>query len=112
MQNRVWLEIVDGPLKGKKFEFTEHDTFIFGRARDCHADLPNNTLVSRSHFLLEVNPPLARLCDLGSLNAPHVNNRRFSGLASQLRIDLLKASVYIETGVINNVVACYRMLPE
>jgi hypothetical protein len=28
MQNRVRLEIVDGPLKGKKFEFAEHDTFM------------------------------------------------------------------------------------
>jgi hypothetical protein len=32
MQNRVRLEIVDGSLKGKRFEFAEHDTFIFGRA--------------------------------------------------------------------------------
>jgi len=29
MQNRVRLEIVNGPLKGKKFDFAEHDTFIF-----------------------------------------------------------------------------------
>ena len=29
MQNRVRLEIVDGQLKGKKFDFAEHDTFIF-----------------------------------------------------------------------------------
>jgi hypothetical protein len=29
MQNRVRLEIVDGPLKGKKFEFAEHDTLTF-----------------------------------------------------------------------------------
>ncbi len=57
MQNRVRLEIVDGPLKGKKFEFAERDTFIFGRASDCHAHLPDDTRVSRHHFILEVNPP-------------------------------------------------------
>jgi eukaryotic-like serine/threonine-protein kinase len=79
MQNRVRLEIVDGPLKGKKFEFTEHDTFIFGRAPDCHAHLSDDTHVSRHHFILEVNPPLARLRDLGSLNATHVNNRKCGG---------------------------------
>jgi pSer/pThr/pTyr-binding forkhead associated (FHA) protein len=79
MQNRVRLEIVDGPLKGKKFEFAEHDTFIFGRAPDCHAHLPDDTNVSRHHFILEVNPPLARLRDLGSLNATHVNNRKCGG---------------------------------
>jgi len=54
MQNRVRLEIVDGPLKGKKFEFAEHDTFIFGRAPDCHAQLPDDTYVSRHHFFLEL----------------------------------------------------------
>ena len=79
MQNRVRLEIVDGPLKGKKFEFAEHDTFIFGRAPDCHAQLADDTYVSRHHFILEVNPPLARLRDLGSLNATHVNNRKCRG---------------------------------
>jgi eukaryotic-like serine/threonine-protein kinase len=79
MQNRVRLEIIDGPLKGRKFEFAEHDTFIFGRAPDCHVRLPNDTLVSRHHFILEVNPPLARLRDLGSLNATHVNNRKCGG---------------------------------
>jgi hypothetical protein len=79
MQNQVLLEIVDGPLKGKKFEFTEHDTFIFGRAPDCHAQLADDTFVSRHHFVLEVNPPLARLRDLGSLNATYVNNRKCGG---------------------------------
>ncbi len=79
MQNRVRLEIVDGPLKGKRFDFAEHDTFIFGRAPDCHAQLPDDTYVSRHHFILEVNPPLARLRDLGSLNVTHVNNRKCGG---------------------------------
>ncbi len=79
MQNRVRLEILDGPLKGKKFEFTENDTFIFGRAPDCHAQLSDDTLVSCHHFILEVNPPLARLRDLGSLNATRVNNRKCGG---------------------------------
>src|SRR6266508_1599888 len=79
MQNRVRLEIVDGPLKGKKFEFAERDTFVFGRAPDCHAHLPDDTYVSRHHFLLEVNPPLARLRDLGSLKATYVNNRKCGG---------------------------------
>ena len=79
MQNRVRLEIVDGPLKGKKFEFAQHDTFIFGRAPDCHAHLSDDTHASRHHFILEVNPPLARLRDLGSLNATYINNRRCGG---------------------------------
>lgn len=30
MPNRVQPEIVDGKTKGRKFEFSEHDTFILG----------------------------------------------------------------------------------
>ena len=65
MQSRVRLEIVDGPLKGKKFEFGEHDTFIFGRAPDCHAHLSGDTRILRHYFILEVNPPL-RNSNLGA----------------------------------------------
>jgi len=77
---RVWLEVVGGPLQGRRFEFQAHDTFLFGRAPDCHAGLPvNDTTASRHHFLLEVNPPAARLRDLGSLNGTWVNGAQFGG---------------------------------
>ena len=77
---RVWLEAVGGPLQGRRFEFQAHDTFLFGRAPDCHAGLPvNDTTASRHHFLLEVNPPAARLRDLGSLNGTWVNGAKFGG---------------------------------
>jgi len=52
----------------------------FGRAADCHARLPgDDTLVSRHHFLVEVNPPAARLRDLGSLNGTQVNGQKIGG---------------------------------
>jgi|GEM_PF-5674539 len=52
----------------------------FGRAADCHARLPgDDTLVSRHHFLVEVNPPAARLRDLGSLNGTLVNGQKIGG---------------------------------
>jgi hypothetical protein len=37
MTDKVILRLTDGPLKGKKLEFSEHDTFIFGRVDDCHS---------------------------------------------------------------------------
>jgi len=40
MVNKVSLQIVAGTLKGKGFAFDEYDTLIFGRARNCHACLP------------------------------------------------------------------------
>jgi hypothetical protein len=76
----VTLRVTAGPLSGRSFTFDAHDTFLFGRSPDCHAELAeSDTTASRHHFLLEVNPPSARLRDLGSLNGTHVNGVRFGG---------------------------------
>jgi serine/threonine protein kinase len=79
MPPRTKVEVVDGKMKGKVFDFDEHDTLVFGRARECHCCLPDDRLVSRHHFLLEVSPPLARLRDLGSLNGTYVNGKKCGG---------------------------------
>ncbi len=63
--------------EGKKFTFDVHDTLIFGRMRDCRAWIGGDTLVSRHHFMLEVNPPEVCLRDLGSLNGTYVNGVKF-----------------------------------
>lgn len=80
MPGKVTLKIVKGPIQGQAFAFEEHDTFIFGRSPDCHAQLPAEDLTaSRHHFILEVNPPDARLRDLGSLNGTYVNDVKYGG---------------------------------
>ena len=80
MPGKVTLRVTAGPLNGRSFEFDSHDTFLFGRSPDCHAELAeSDTTASRHHFLLEVNPPSARLRDLGSLNGTHVNGVRYGG---------------------------------
>jgi len=80
MPGTVSLVVTAGPIRGQRFDFPGHDTFLFGRAPDCHARLAaSDTSASRHHFLLEVNPPLARLRDLGSLNGTHVNGVRHGG---------------------------------
>ena len=57
MPGRVCLDVVAGPIQGKHFEFDAHDTFLFGRSPDCHAELAaDDATASRHHFLLEVNP--------------------------------------------------------
>jgi len=75
----VSLSVTKGPAKGKVFTFTEHDTFLFGRMPDCHATFPDDTQVSRHHFILEACPPKASLRDLGSLNGTYVNGKRWGG---------------------------------
>jgi hypothetical protein len=76
MAAKVSLSVTEGSATGKKFEFSEHDTFLFGRMPDCHATFPNDTRVSRHHFILEVCPPKLSLRDLGSLNGTFVNETK------------------------------------
>jgi hypothetical protein len=76
MATAVSLLVTKGPAKGKVFPFMEHDTFLFGRMADCHARFPDDTQVSRHHFILEVCPPQVSLRDLGSLNGTHVNGKK------------------------------------
>jgi hypothetical protein len=85
MPGRVCLDVVAGPIQGRHFEFDGHDTFLFGRSPDCHAELAaDDATASRHHFLLEVNPPAARLRDLGSLNGTYVNGQKHGGREKHL----------------------------
>jgi eukaryotic-like serine/threonine-protein kinase len=85
MPGRVCLDVVAGPIQGRHFEFDGHDTFLFGRSPDCHAELAaDDSTASRHHFLLEVNPPAARLRDLGSLNGTYVNGQKHGGREKHL----------------------------
>jgi len=79
MFSRVIVKITAGPKAGADIEFNEHDTFIFGRERDCHICIPEDDYLSRHHFLLEINPPEVRIRDLGSLNGTYVNGKKIGG---------------------------------
>ena len=79
--NKVQLFVAEGPMKGKEFAFEEHDTFLFGRLDECHCYLPDDPLISRRHFMLEVTPPDARIRDFGSLNGTHVNEKKIGSRA-------------------------------
>ena len=76
MSNKVHIAITAGPMKGKAFTFEEHDTFLFGRLDECHCCLPDDGQVSRRHFIVEVNPPDARVRDFGSMNGTYVNEKK------------------------------------
>ena len=52
MADRVTLKVSAGPLAGRVFSYDRHDTFLFGRSPDCHAELAaTDTTASRHHFL-------------------------------------------------------------
>jgi len=73
---RVILDVLDGPRKGRSFVFDRHDTFIVGRSRFVHCSMPEDSALSRDHFLIEINPPRCEIRDLGSTNGTYVNERR------------------------------------
>jgi hypothetical protein len=73
---RVILEVLQGPRKGRTFVFDRHDTFIVGRSRFVHCPMPEDSALSRDHFLIEINPPRCEIRDLGSTNGTYVNDRR------------------------------------
>ena len=79
MLGKIRLETINGPMQGRQFIFDEHDTFLLGRLDDCHACLPDDPAVSRHHFILEINPPDARIRDLGSCNGTYVNGTKYGG---------------------------------
>lgn len=71
---RVILDVIEGPRKGRSFVFDRHDTFIVGRSRFVHCPMPEDSALSRDHFLIEVSPPRCELRDLGSTNGTFVND--------------------------------------
>ena len=79
MSAKVTLQVETPDGTSKAFELTEHDTFLLGRMADCHLCLPDDSQISRHHFLLEACPPQASLRDLGSMNGTHVNGKKCGG---------------------------------
>jgi len=99
----ITLAVVDGPHRGKTFQFDAHDTFLIGRSPQAHCVLPEkDPYFSRLHFMVEVNPPNCRLLDLKSHNGTLVNGRRVES-AELHDGDLIRAGtttlrVRVETG--------------
>jgi eukaryotic-like serine/threonine-protein kinase len=76
MSAKVVLTVVQGKLKGKQFVFRGRTHCVLGRADCCHPRLPDDAEhkdVSRTHCLLDLNPPHVSVRDLGSRNGTYLN---------------------------------------
>jgi hypothetical protein len=76
MSATVTLKVVHGPLCGAEFAYRLPTLCTMGRSSDCSLRMPNdfpNRSVSRHHCLLEIDPPLVRVCDLDSMNGTFIN---------------------------------------
>jgi eukaryotic-like serine/threonine-protein kinase len=76
MGSNITLTVVKGSMQGQEFVFDRPGEYHIGRSVDCAIRLPQEieTLdVSRHHCLLDIDPPVVRLKDLGSRNGTYVN---------------------------------------
>jgi eukaryotic-like serine/threonine-protein kinase len=69
---RVVLRMKSGAIPLRPYVFVGPMLCVIGRNSDCYLQIPEME-VSRHHCLLEVDPPGARVRDLGSGNGTYVN---------------------------------------
>ena len=70
------LEITEGPRRGRVFMINPGELFVVGRSRFAQCPIPEDQVLSRDHFLLEVRDQCCVLRDLGSTNGTFVNAAR------------------------------------
>ncbi|CAN5909306.1 hypothetical protein BH23PLA1_BH23PLA1_29150 [soil metagenome] len=73
---KLVLRVIKGPHEGREFAFDRHITVVVGRSAEAQISFSEDRSLSRHHFLLEINPPLCFLRDLGSTNGTKVNDVR------------------------------------
>jgi len=109
---QITLTVIAGPYTGQTFTFDRPERFLVGRSKKAHfrlqPDKDTDLRVSRMHFLIEVNPPLCRLHDLGSRNGTRVNGQRVASCSlahgneiragkTVLRVSIAETPTVIET---------------
>jgi eukaryotic-like serine/threonine-protein kinase len=89
---QLCLTVIEGPHQGEVFTFAGHDTFLVGRSKKAHFRLPHkDRYFSRVHFLMELNPPVCRVMDMGSRNGTYVNGQKIGGALDLKDGDLITA---------------------
>jgi pSer/pThr/pTyr-binding forkhead associated (FHA) protein len=76
MVAKVTLRVRRGGTMEQEFAFDKPTSWVVGRAEDCSLQLTggfDSLLVSRHHCLLDIDPPVVRVRDLGSLNGTYLN---------------------------------------
>lgn len=78
MPAKVLLTALKGPLEGTKYRFDEPMLCMVGRSESCMLRLIDEAGdgVSRHHCLLDIKPPKASICDLGSRNGTYLNREK------------------------------------
>lgn len=75
MPGKVILEVTKGSRQGEKYIYESTERLFIGRQEDCGIVMPEKT-VSRYHCLLDIQPPVVKLQDFGSLNGTFLNEEK------------------------------------
>lgn len=87
---RAILEVVEGPLVGRRIEIQPGQTIAFGRTTKSDIPIPGDGYMSGKHFQVESADDGFLVRDLGSSNGTFVNGNRVSDLPLQ-SLDLIAA---------------------
>ncbi len=79
----VVLKVKSGPHQGEVHSAQGDVSLVVGRSSQAGLPLPEDRLLSREHFRIDLNPSCCTLVDLGSTNGTKVNNLRVD--TTQLR---------------------------
>ena len=76
----IQLKVIEGPMRGQEFTFSAPGRTMFGRSKECkQGELSrDDELISRKHFMLEIQGRRAWLWDLGSSHGTFVNGQACS----------------------------------
>lgn len=90
---KIRLLVLEGPNKGKQFEFDQPDRFLVGRSSQCHFQITEDDSISRQHFILEINPPHCFIRDNNSGNGTFVKHKREIEFSKVTSTELLEDSL-------------------
>jgi serine/threonine protein kinase len=72
----VVLRVTSGPHTGQEHLLDQRGIFVVGRSSQAGFSMQEDRLLSREHFVIEVDSSLCSLKDLGSTNGTKVNGLR------------------------------------
>lgn len=89
MSTTIKVTITNGSEKGVQYVFDESKFCVIGRAMDCAIhlpDIPEFSDISRHHCAIHIDPPIAWVNDLASMNGTYVNDVKIDATSGKIEL--------------------------